>query len=444
MLNNILTLINDYKDIHWKSQDSSKDSILFYKITDHPKASEAFLERIKNAQYKYLIVNKETPLSKNNNVFIVGDQHWPELQKALLDKIYPLPNIKLFAVTGTNGKTTTASLILQLGESLGFRGMSIGTLGVRDINGTLNDFGLTSPGYIDLRKFLYTYGSDKDFCVMEVSSHALMQDRLYNIRFDVAGWLSFSQDHLDYHNTMGEYFLAKARIFQYLNGPLFIPEDQNDLSQILSSYKYDVEKAPFYNGEVPLFLSAHFNQSNLSVAKTMVEEVWKKKVSPKAILNLKSADGRFYIKEINESYVVVDFAHTPDALKNICQGIKKAFPDFSLKVLFGCGGDRDKGKREVMGRIAHEMADYIYLTSDNPRSEDPEKIIEDIAKGVSTKNLEKIVDRPLAVTKALQDIKPREVLLLAGKGHEDYILIKGVKHPYSDIEQVEKFIAGKA
>ena len=442
MLNNILTQITDYSDVHWKSQESTVDAILFYRLTDDPSALSLFHSRIEGAKFKYLVINKSIE-NQQSNVFTVSEEHWPELQKALLDKIYPLPPLKFFAVTGTNGKTTTASLILQLGQSLGHKGLSIGTLGVRDINGTLRDFGLTSPSYIDLRKFLFEYGQDKDFCVMEASSHALMQDRLYNIKFDVAGWLSFSQDHLDYHKTMGEYFLAKARIFQYLNGPLFIPEDQHDLSQILSSFNYQVEKSPFYQGELPLFLSAQFNQSNLSVALAMVEYVWKKKIDPAAIMNLTSADGRFYIKEMNDSFVVVDFAHTPDALKNICLGIKKAFPDYSLKILFGCGGDRDRSKREIMGRIAHEMADYIYLTSDNPRSEDPAQIIEDIAQGVSTKNLEKIIERPLAVNTALNALKSHEVLLLAGKGHEDYILIKGVKHPYSDIEQVESFIKGR-
>lgn len=442
MLNNILTQIKDYSDVHWKCQDSTETSILFYRITTDADAIKLFEERISKANYKYLVLNRRIE-NQGENVFSVSEEHWPELQKVLLDKIYPLPSLKFFAVTGTNGKTTTASLILQLGESLGFKGLSIGTLGVCDAQGILNDFGLTSPSYIDLRKFLYTYGRDKDFCVMEASSHALMQDRLYHLKFDAAGWLSFSQDHLDYHQTMGEYFLAKARIFSYLNGPMFIPEDQNDLSQILSSYKYVVEKSSFYQGEVPLFLSAQFNQSNLSVAIAMVEAVWKKKVSADAVKKLVSADGRFYIKSIDESYVVVDFAHTPDALKNICLGIKKAFPDYALKVLFGCGGDRDRSKREIMGRIAHEMADFIYLTSDNPRSEDPLQIIEDIAQGISTKNLEKISDRPFAVNKALKELKNKEVLLLAGKGHENYILAKGVKHPYSDIEQVENYIKGR-
>ena len=442
MLNNILTQIKDYSDVHWKTQESTHDSILFYRITNDANSLDLFSERIKNAKYKYLIINKDAG-NLGDNVFVVADEHWPELQKVLLDKIYPIPSIKFLAVTGTNGKTTTANLVLQLGEALGHKGMSIGTLGVRDINGELCDFGLTSPSYIDLRKFLFTYGGDKEFCVMEASSHALMQDRLYNIKFDVAGWLSFSQDHLDYHKTMGEYFLAKARIYQYLTGPMFIPEDQEELSQILTSYKYSFEKASFYQGEVPLFLSAQFNQANLSVAISMVEKLWNQKVKPEMVKGLSSADGRFYIQQINNSYVVVDFAHTPDALKNICQGIKKAFPDYSLKLLFGCGGDRDRTKRPIMGRIAHEMADYIYLTSDNPRSEDPEQIIADIAQGISTINMKKITQRPLAVKEALFNLADKEVLLLAGKGHEDYILINGIKHPYSDIREVEEFIKGK-
>jgi len=137
----------------------------------------------------------------------------------------------------------------------------------------------------------------------------------------------------------------------------------------------------------------------------------------------------------------VDFAHTPDALENICLGIKKAFPQHKLKVLFGCGGDRDRAKRPLMGQIADAYSDKIYLTSDNPRGENPEQIILDIISGItSSHKIVNIIERPQAVQQAFSELEENEILLLAGKGHEDYILIKGVKHPYSDISEVEKFL----
>jgi UDP-N-acetylmuramoyl-L-alanyl-D-glutamate--2,6-diaminopimelate ligase len=154
-------------------------------------------------------------------------------------------------------------------------------------------------------------------------------------------------------------------------------------------------------------------------------------------------DGRFYVQSFGESFIVVDFAHSPDALENICRGIREAFPDHRLKILFGCGGDRDRTKRPQMGKIAEAYAAEVYVTSDNPRSEDPAQIIDDIISGMSRARIRRNVERRDCVRQALEELQGKEVLLLAGKGHEDYILIKGIKHPYSDIREVELFLARK-
>jgi UDP-N-acetylmuramoyl-L-alanyl-D-glutamate--2,6-diaminopimelate ligase len=322
--------------------------------------------------------------------------------------------------------------------------MSIGTLGVRSNHKTILDFGLTSPSLIDLRKYLNIYGKDKDFCVLEASSHALMQSRLFGLEFEMGGWLSFSQDHLDYHKTMEEYFAAKALITNYVkdSGKIFVPSSQSDLFNKISRVTSKVQKARVIEQTLPLFFSTNFNRNNLEVAVDMVECGFNI-VVPDIFHKIIPPDGRFYIKPFRTNFIVVDFAHTPDALDNICQGIRAAFPKHRLKVLFGCGGDRDRTKRPLMGKIAETWGNEIYVTSDNPRSEDPEQIIDEIVQGMSTKMIYKITERPKAVQTAFSELKENEILLLAGKGHEDYILIKGVKHPYSDIGEVEKFLARK-
>ena len=431
------------KDIHWKTEDSTLGSILFYKIGSTQDDEKKFFERIKSSTYSWLIINRavdQLPAFCK----IIEEVQWPVLQKEILDVLYPQPKMKMIGITGTNGKTTTTDLILQLGHQVGKRGISLGTLGVRTIGQTLEDFGLTSPSFIDLRKYLHRYGSDKDFCVMEVSSHALVQKRLYGIQFDGAGWLSFSQDHLDYHKTMDEYFKSKCLLFSYLKDQvvLYVPQEQEGLFQRLSHQFKNVKKATLINEELPIFFKTQFNKNNLEVAFSIIKEVFSTDVKIN-FEQINPPDGRFYIRKYFDSYIVVDFAHTPDALENICQSLRTTFPNYRLKVLFGCGGDRDRTKRPLMGEVADKLADELYITSDNPRSENPEQIIQDIMMGVKKHPVQRITARPEAVKKAFSELENKEILLLAGKGHENYILINGVKHPYSDIQEVEAFIQRK-
>lgn len=427
-------------DIHWRTQESTPESILFYKINDDQKSEDLFVERIKQASFGYLIVNRKMP-SLPEHSLVIEESEWPKVQSLLLDVLYPLPVMKFIGITGTNGKTTTTDLILQLGHLIGKKGLSIGTLGVREYNKTILDFGLTSPSLIDLRKFLNQYGKDKDFCVMEASSHALIQERLFGINFDAAGWLSFSQDHLDYHQTMDGYYEAKSLILKKIKdgSKLFAPSEQVELLKKLKQSSSKSLEAPLITEHLPLFFHTQFNKNNLEVAVAILQDLYLfdgqfpfEKIIP--------PDGRFYIRPYLGSYIIVDFAHTPDALENICLGIKKTFPGYALKVLFGCGGDRDRTKRPIMAEVVGRYADEIYVTSDNPRNEDPEQIISDILRGLSGKKFQAITDRISAVKMAFSELMDKEVLLLAGKGHEDYILKNGVKHPYSDIREVDEFI----
>lgn len=424
------------KDIHWKSQDSTPGSLLFYKVSDE----KVFRDRIASAKFNWLIVDRNID-GLPANASVVPEKDWPALQKSHLDRLYPMPDLKLIAITGTNGKTTTTDLVLQLGTLMGMSGLSIGTLGVREIHKTVYDFGLTSPAFIDLRKFLHKYGTGKDFCVMEASSHALAQDRIHGLKFDGAGWLSFTQDHLDYHKDMEEYFEAKALLFNYLKpaAKLFVPMEQTELAAKLLSRSSQVKIAPEIHGDLPIFFQTRFNRNNLEVATAILADVFGP--LPSFDVNkIVPPDGRFFIRQFKSNYIVVDSAHTPDALENICKAIQGAFPQHSLKVLFGCGGDRDRKKRPIMGSVVEKYAGKIYLTSDNPRSENPAQIIEDIAVGLKSNKFVKIVDRIEAVKTAFHELTDKEVLLLAGKGHEDYILTNGIKYPYSDIREVEQFI----
>lgn len=427
-------------EIHWKSQGSTAGSVLFYKII--PGQENLFDQRLSGAQYSWLIVNK-THARLPVNSTVLDESLWPDLQHEVCNELYPVPkNLKIIGITGTNGKTTTTDLVLQLGTQIGKAGFSIGTLGVRENQKTIVDFGLTSPPFIDLRKYLAIYGQGKDFCVLEASSHALDQSRIHKVSFDFAGWLSFSQDHLDYHKTMDEYLKAKAKIVKHLKpgGELFVPAEQSELRENLTKLGIQAIPAPKISAALPLFFSTKFNRNNLEVAAAIVGKLFPA-ASTFDFNKIIPPDGRFFIKPFHKSYIVVDFAHTPDALENICQGIQSAFPSHRLKVLFGCGGDRDRSKRPLMAKVVDQYADLIYVTSDNPRSEDPDQIIEDIIKGISHTPYRRIVERPTAVQQAFSELVDDEVLLLAGKGHEDYILINGVKHPYSDIKEVNDFLA---
>jgi UDP-N-acetylmuramoyl-L-alanyl-D-glutamate--2,6-diaminopimelate ligase len=243
---------------------------------------------------------------------------------------------------------------------------------------------------------------------------------------------------------MDEYVNAKAIIFSKLkpSAKLYFPSEQKDLGERLQLRSLRAIPAKTITGSLPVFFATKFNRNNLEVAFAIIEDVFKIQV-PKKFDDLAAPDGRFFIRPYKSNYIVVDFAHTPDALENICEGIRSAFPEHRLKVLFGCGGDRDRTKRPLMATTVEKWASEIIITSDNPRSEDPERIIDDIVQGIKHKPFRRLADRPQAVREAFTQLKEEEILLLAGKGHEDYILINGIKHHYSDIEEVENFLAGK-
>ncbi len=427
----------EISQIDWKIQDSTTYSALFFFMGSQPKEATFF------SQYKVglLILNKKIE-NLSSDYIILKEEFFLQAQKILLDFFYPLPaHFKIVGITGSNGKTTTAHLAMQIATQWGYPAVVVGTLGVYSISQILRKESLTTPPLIELRKIFYEICSTYQVCFLEVSSHALEQERVFGLEFSQGAWTNFSQDHLDYHESMENYFLAKCKIFSYLakDAKVFIPHEEVFLYQkllgLFPSSIQQSEKLFCSKEDIPLFFKAKYNQANLDLAWSLNKQLWKEaKVVDLEKLNAPA--GRFKINKIGEKLTIVDFAHTPDAIANICQGVKSSFPDFNIHIVFGCGGDRDKSKRALMGKVALQYASKVYVTSDNPRGEDPQEIIKEIVKGmlpeIDSGIVEVIVERKQALEKAFINLKSSDILLVLGKGHEDYQLIKGIKHPFND------------
>jgi UDP-N-acetylmuramoyl-L-alanyl-D-glutamate--2,6-diaminopimelate ligase len=347
---------------------------------------------------------------------------------------------------------------MQVAALAGHPAISIGTIGVQDINGSvIADIESTTPSYIELRKLIHRFQDKYEVCFLEVSSHALAQNRLFDIKLDGAAWTSFSQDHLDYHRTMEEYFDSKLLIEKkYLkeNCSLLIPPLEHNLydailkqaphTKIKYSKTFNERGLGIVAEEKPLFYHSTYNQSNAELSLQLNADLFgEEAIRNIQLKDIKTPPGRFSIIELgSENMVIVDYAHTPDALVNIGSAIKNAFPLHSLTVVFGCGGNRDKTKRPMMGKVVSDFANKIIVTSDNPRDEAPEDIIIDILAGIKV-GYEAVVDRKKAIHAALEGIGKKEIILIAGKGHEEYQEINGVKNPFSDFLIVKNFKSGK-
>jgi UDP-N-acetylmuramoyl-L-alanyl-D-glutamate--2,6-diaminopimelate ligase len=440
-------LIND---ITTNLQSATNNSVVFYKVQDTDSGREAFKKRLGNLNPALIILNKGAEFIKNENCIFVDTNQFLLIQKTLCDLVFPNKNqLKLVGVTGTNGKTTTVNLGMQVSTVLGMPAISVGTIGIFDMNGAINeDLEATTPSYVELRKIIFKYQDKYKAAFIEISSHGLYQDRLFDLRLDQAAWTSFSQDHLDFHKTMDEYFKAKLLIERkYLKegSVLLLPPEESEMNSKIQkdspNTKFKIVKTLKELGIVkyPLFYHSSYNQSNVQLALALNESLWNKDISKFDLEKIKTPKGRFSVIEIGEtSMAIIDYAHTPDALVNIGAAIKAAFPKHKIIALFGCGGNRDKTKRPLMGKAVSAFADKIMITSDNPRDESPEDIIVDIIPGL-TKDYEAMLDRKQAIITCLDDMEEGEILLIAGKGHEEYQEIKGVKHPFSDFDIVEEY-----
>lgn len=387
---------------------------------------------------------------------------------------YPSKKLNLIGVTGTNGKTTVTHLIQRIVENSKQECALIGTLGYKLSNkDTYHEAKHTTPQAPELQRTLEMIREKKIDCVaMEVSSHALEQNRVGGCDFDGAVYTNLTQDHLDYHITMNNYFDAKAILFKNLKPGGFAVINNDDayaerfkavICKGVKIYTYGINKdadimasnvdfsihgAQFdckINGEskkVNLQMNGMFSVYNaLAALSAGIAMGFDADTCIKALEETKSVDGRFEIVN-KQPLVIVDYAHTPDGLENVLKAARELTPKGNnLICMFGCGGDRDATKRPKMGQIADEAADIVVVTSDNPRSEDPQLIISDILAGIKTMNTQKVYvepDRRTAISMLKNISKANDVVVLAGKGHEDYQILKDETIHFDDREEARK------
>jgi UDP-N-acetylmuramoyl-L-alanyl-D-glutamate--2,6-diaminopimelate ligase len=443
-------------DIQWRSDATGPGSILFFQRFEDGRTDEQIYRRyLAGRPFAALVVNRTLDCFDalpGKGIYVTGPTAWPQTVARFCDLAFPLSpgRPRFLGVTGTNGKTTTVKYLESILSAEGFRVLTVGTLGI-SLNGVPAErTGFTSPPLIELRRLLHAYRDRVDAVAMEVSSHALDQGRVHGIQLEDGGWTNFSQDHLDYHGNERTYFAAKARILGSIRdgGRLYTasPEVARRLAA-LGSFRTPIEIL----GPAPLgpealaakpFLALEHNRQNYALAVALAGRFLGPGERPDWA-SLRPVDGRFECRTLGNRTFVVDFAHTPDALETILGAIRRAFPGARIATLFGCGGDRDRSKRPLMGAAVARGSDLALVTSDNPRTEDPERILADILAGMPTGEREVVVDRREAVARLfdLLAARPPEeqwVALVAGKGHERYIDRDGRKEHYSDQEEVER------
>lgn len=466
---NLEDLTGDVLDISYNSKLAKKNDIFVCLTGEHVDGHEYAEEAMRNGA-KVCVVERR--LTDNIPQIVVHST--AEALAKISNILYSEPSKKLniIGVTGTNGKTTVTHLIQKLYEEFNQKCALVGTLGHKfSSDDTYRDAKHTTPQAPELQKLLYNI-KEKDInnTVMEVSSHSLVQQRVDCVDFNGAVLTNLTQDHLDFHITMENYFQAKAKLFADLVTGDFAVINIDDLyaerfleviSPNVNKYTYGIKKdadvvakdisfssegASFTcvvrnnKYKASLAMNGMFSVYNvLAAIATALALGFDIDKSIKVLEKIPGVAGRFEVIK-TKPMVIVDYAHTPDGLENVLKAAREITPEKgNLICIFGCGGDRDATKRPKMGKIAEDLADKVIVTSDNPRSENPQQIITDILAGFkSTADVIVEADRELAIKEAQKISKTDDVILVAGKGHEDYqILADGTIH-FDDREKVRE------
>ncbi|MDI6812937.1 MAG: UDP-N-acetylmuramoyl-L-alanyl-D-glutamate--2,6-diaminopimelate ligase [Desulfitobacteriaceae bacterium] len=387
---------------------------------------------------------------------------------------HPSQALEIVGVTGTNGKTTITYLIEKMGEKHGLKVGLIGTLGAK-IAGREIPGSRTTPEAVEVQKLFDTMRSEGvKLVVMEVSSHALDLGRVNGCEFDAGIFTNLTQDHLDYHKTMEEYLQTKAKLFQGLKGrktpkiavingddraasvlreasaaPVVTYGIREDVDYRAEAVEVSAEGVRFtvvFQGRRQTVFYATpglFSVYNALAAFTWaVERGYEPEVAAAALAEIPGVPGRFESVRAGQPFqVIVDYAHTPDGLENVLKTARE-FTQGQLITVFGCGGDRDKGKRPMMGRLASEYSDFTVVTSDNPRTEEPQVIIREILAGMNAGKHMPITKRRVAILEACKRAQPGDTVLIAGKGHETYQIIGAETYPFDDRAVAREVLQG--
>ena len=448
---------------------SLKKNNIFFAIKGNSIDGNKFISKAIEKGSK-IIVTEQKIKDYRNGILFIRTTNIRKLLAEVSFKIYNKIPKNLVAVTGTNGKSSVAEFYLQIMQLNKKKVASIGTLGVKSKNINLNLFNTTTDP-INLGQILQKLKKEKvDNVIMEASSHGLKQNRLDGLNFKSGIFTNLSQDHLDYHKNLKNYLKAKLYLFENLiekKGNVITDKDipqyktikQISLKKKLKISAINEKQNNFqilshrYDNENQLIKIKHkdsIKEINLNlIGKIQIKNILMAAIAAqksnlnfenilKVLPELKPVEGR--LEKIgtikNNSIVILDYAHTPDALKFCLLNIREQFPGKKLNLLFGCGGNRDQNKRMKMGKIASIYADNIYLTDDNPRLENPVKIRKDIKKGIKIKKIKEISNRSIAISEAIKNLKSGDVLVVAGKGHENIQEIGKKKIKFSDRKKI--------
>lgn len=451
-----------------------KPGMLFVCIPGARVDGHAYVRQALQNGAAAILAQRKIAFSESATVIQVEDVRDAALRMVPYFYDYPSRRMRLVGITGTNGKTTTSYLIRSILREAGFKVGVIGTIQI-----LMEDEAMpihnTTPDVIDLQEILFQMAQrGMEYVVMEVSSHALALQRVAGCEFDAAVFTNMTQDHLDFHKTFENYLNAKARLFDLLTAPGSVKQgktavvnvDDAAAKNILShvkcrSFTYGIQNdadlqaekievlasgacftACSVSGKLDLMLkiTGIFNVYNVmaAIGAAFAEGVAPETVK-RALEAFESVPGRFELVDEGQDFsVIIDYAHTPDGLENILKTARQ-ITDRRIITVFGCGGDRDQTKRPIMGRIAAALSDVIIATSDNPRTEDPEFILSQVEAGVleglnEEKAHEKITDRRQAIERAIEIARSGDIVMIAGKGHEDYQILKDRTIHFDDRE----------
>lgn len=478
LLNNVdfVEIIGDTNlqilNVTGNSKETDENS-MFVAIRGFVNDGHSFIPDVISKNVQCIVVNEDyVPLEMKNDVTVIRVKDTRLAYATIVANFYDNPSqkLKLAAITGTKGKTTTAFYIKSVFENANNKTALLGTI-INLIGEKKFESKLTTPESKDINNFLFqAYNEGCRYGVMEVSSHALELNRTASIDFDFAVFTNFASDHMDFHKTSENYFEAKKKLFTSLKRSAFsiinIDDEKAGLITdksasyiysyglkdtadfMISDIEYDLSGTRFritYKNniyQIETKLIGLFNAYNATAAFAVgILAGFNPQLVALGIRNTAQVPGRFEVISNRAKKVIIDYAHTAESLRQAILAVKEINHDNNPVItVFGCGGDRDATKRPEMGKIASELSDFVYLTSDNPRSEKPEKIINDIKEGINKQNYFVETNRREAIKKAITDTVDNAIILIAGKGHENYQDIAGVKKYFSDKETALEYL----